>query len=346
MIKHTVFGKTSNEKTVYLYTISNEFLTAKISTLGAALVSLIVKSGNGRTYDIVLGYDDVLAYEYQNSYMGCVVGRCCNRIAGGIFKLNGKTYHLSQNEGSNHLHGGFSGFDKKLWAATIIDNYSLKLTYLSKDGEENYPGKLTTSVIYSLRENNLYIDYSATSSEDTICNLTNHTYFNLNGYDSGNILEQEIQILADKFTEDNAQFLPTGKILSVDNTPMDLREPIPIGKYIHSNFSQIEQANGYNTNYLIKDKLDDTIVHFATAYSPISNIILKAYTNMPCVEYYTGSYLTGSYIGKNNAPIKNYYGFALEPQFAPNAINLNGLDKPVLLKGNIYQSRTIFEIIS
>lgn len=346
MIKPSIFGKTRSGKTVYLYTLQNEFLTAKISTFGAAIVSLIVKTKLGKSYDIVLGYDDVQSYEQQNSYIGSIVGRCCNRLAGGKFTLNGKTYQLTQNEANNHLHGGYSGFDKKLWSATVLDEHSLKLTYISIDGEENYPGELTISVIYSLRENKLCIDYLAKSDKDTICNLTNHSYFNLNGYNSGDILNQEIQILSDKFTEDDAHFLPTGKILAVEQTPMDLRKLTPIGKYLESNFYQIKQANGYNTNYLLKENLDDKLVHFATVYAPKSGIKLNAYTNMPCVEYYTGSYLDGNAKGKNDAPIKNYYGFALEPQFAPNAINLNNFAKPILLKGKLYRSHTIFELNS
>lgn len=344
MIRQSEFGKTCKHKTVYLYTLQNDFLTAKISTFGATLVSLIVKNKKGKSYDIVLGYDDVQSYEQQSSYIGSIVGRCCNRIASGRFKLNGQTYQLTQNEGNNHLHGGFFGFNKKLWSATAINENSLKLTYLSNDGEENYPGELTVAVIYSLRKNKLCIDYLAKSDRDTLCNLTNHTYFNLNGYDSGDILNQEIQILSDKFTEDNEHFLPTGKILSVENTPMDLRQLTPIGKYLESDFYQIKQAHGYNTNYLLKENLDDELVHFATAYSPESGIKLTAYTNMPCIEYYTGSYLNGNVSGKNNMPIKNYYGFALEPQFAPNAINMNNLAKPILLKENPYHSQTIFEL--
>jgi len=345
MISRSLFGKTSNGENVYLYELNNSYLRLKASAYGAAIVALIVKDRKNNDCDVVLGYDNVISYEQQNSYIGCIVGRCCNRIKNAEFVLMGKKYILSRNEGHNHLHGGFSGFNKKLWQANILDDNSLKLTYISADKEEGYPGRLVVSVIYTIRKNKLFIDYEAKSTKDTICNLTNHTYFNLNGYNEGNMLDNEIQIFADEFSEDGKDFLPTGRILPVMNTPMDLRKKQFIGKNIASEYYQIKNANGYNVNYIIKKRKNSHIVHFATAYSVKSGIILKAYTDMPCCEFYTSSYLDGNAVGKDNVPIRNYSGFCLEPQFAPNAVNMPMFIKPILKRNKNYKSRTIYELI-
>lgn len=345
MISFDVFGKTCEGKDIYLYTLSNEHIKVKISSYGAAIVSIIVKDKNNIPCDVVLGYDDVGSYEKQNSYIGSVVGRCCNRIENASFLLSGKKYYLSKNEQNNHLHGGFYGFDKKIWQPTIIDDKTLKMTYISKDNEEGYPGKLAVNVIYSIKNNKFFIDYKAKSTKDTVCNLTNHTYFNLNGYGNGTILNHQIRVFTDKFSEDDKRFLPTGKILSVKNTPMDFLQRRIIRENIHNEYYQIKQANGYNVNYFIKKYANNHITHFATVWAEKSGIMLKAYTDMPCFEFYTGSYLNGNALGKNNTVIKNYSGFCLEPQYAPNAINMSNTVKPVLKKNKIYSTRTIYEFI-
>lgn len=343
MISFDLFGKTTKGEDVYLYTLSNEYMTVKISSYGASIVSIIVKDKNNTPCDVVLGYDNVYSYEKQNSYMGSIIGRCCNRIKNASFFLYGQKYHLSRNEQNNHLHGGFCGFDKKLWQPIIKDDKTLALTYTSPDKEEGYPGCLTTTVIYSIKNNKLFIDYRAKSTKDTICNLTNHTYFNLNGYDSGTILNHHIQVFSNKFSEDNERFLPTGKILSVENTPMNFLKKRAINETIYSDYYQIKQANGYNTNYFIKKRFDNNVVHFATVWADKSGIILKAYTDMPCFEFYTGNYLNGNALGKNDAVIENYSGFCLEPQFAPNAVNMSNVVKPILKKNKLYSTRTIYE---
>ncbi len=344
MISKDIFGKISNGEIAHLYTIDNKELLIKISTYGAAIVSIIVKDKHNILRDIVLGYDNVYYYEQQSSYIGCVVGRCCNRIKNAQFNLNGKKYTLSRNEKINHLHGGYHGFDKKLWQAKVLSDNALELSYTSSDGEEGYPGNLSISVIYTLKHNKLHIDYYAQSDKDTICNPTNHIYFNLRGCDSKNVLDQQIHIFSNKFTEDDSYFLPTGRILSVANTPLDLRSPQLIGKNINSDYSQIKNANGYNTNYIIKKHKNSNITHYATAYDSISGIKLKAYTDMPCFEFYSGNYLNGNSLGKNQTIIENYSGFCLEPQFAPNAINMPQFISPVLKRHKLFHSHSLYEI--
>lgn len=344
MITKEYFGKTSKNEDVFLYTISKNDLILKVSNYGATIVSLITKDKHNTLLDIVLGYDNASSYEQQTNYIGATIGRCCNRISDAKFYLNKKTYHLTQNENKHHLHGGYNGFNKKIWDATIIDDNTLKLTTISPDGEEGYPGKLTVSIIYKIKKQKIYIDYYAKSNKDTICNLTNHTYFNLNGYNSEDILNQEIQIFADKFSEDNDCFLPTGNILSVKNTPLNLQKRQVIGKNINNPYYQLKNAKGFNVNYILKKKFTTSLTHFATAYASKSGIMLKAYTNMPCFEFYTGGFLSDKILGKNNTPIKKYGGFCLEPQFAPNAINMPNFIKPILKKNKLYFSRTIFEI--
>lgn len=337
------FGTTADELDVSLYTISDGQITAHISGFGAALVSLIVPDKDGRSRDIVLGYDDVQGYVQQTSYIGSIVGRCCNRMADSSFSLNGKRYKLSSNEGKNHLHGGFKGFDKKIWQLQHSDDISVKLSYLSTDKEEGYPGNLNVEVVYSIEDNSLCIDYYARSDADTLCNLTNHSYFNLNGFDSGSVLKQYIQIHSAAFSEDDEHFLPTGKILPVENTPLDLRKIQPIGAGIDSDYYQIKQAHGYNVNYIMKQQDNDKMIHFATAHAKESGIVMELYSNMPCCEFYSGSYLHGNASGKCGAVIDDYYGFCLEPQFAPNAVNMPNFISPILKFGELYHKRSVFK---
>ena len=337
------FGTTADGWAVSLYTITNGQITARISDFGAALVSLFVPDKDGTPRDIVLGYDDVHGYEQQTSYIGSIIGRCCNRTADAAFILNGKKYVLSSNEGKNHLHGGFKGFDKKIWHLQHIDDNSIKLSYLSPDGEEGYPGNLNAAVIYSIKDNSLCIDYYTKSDTDTLCNMTNHSYFNLNGFDSGSVLGQYIQIHSATFSEDNKFFLPTGKILSVENTPLDLRKIQAIGADIDSDYGQIKQAHGYNVNYVMNHHDDDKMIHFATAHAKESGIVMELYSDMPCCEFYSGSYLRGNIQGKRGAVIDDYYGFCLEPQFAPNAVNMPHFISPILKSDEQYHKRSVFK---
>lgn len=296
----------------------------KILNYGARVASWIF---NG--VEIVLGCDTAEAYELDTTYKGAVVGRCANRIGGAKFQLNGKIYSLDKNDGSNHLHGGFAGFEKKIWAAKISAG-GLELSVESADGEGGYPGNFKAAVTYSLTdENALIIDYAATADADTICNLTNHTYFNLDG--GGSILNQKIQIHADSYTWANAESIPDGRILPVAGTPLDLRELTAIGAHIDEDFDQLKFASGYDHNFCV-GKLGE-LKEVARAESDKTGIALTVSTTQPGLHFYAGNFLE---------PKRS--GFALESQFYPNAINLPNFDQPILKKSETQLSRTIFKL--
>ena len=330
-IKKFDFGKTADGRKVDGFELKNSSGTsAKIITYGARLTSWIF---NG--VEVVLGYDNIDDYEADTSYKGAIVGRCANRIGGASFELNGKIYKLDKNDGGkNHLHGGFNGFEKKFWSAEILSD-GLKFSVESPDGEGGYPGNFKATVIYKLTEDNaLEISYSATSDKDTLCNLTNHTYFNLDG--GGDILQQKIQILADSYTWASAESVPDGRILSVENTPMDLRELQTIGAHINDDFDQLNFGRGYDHNFCI-GKLGE-MKKAARAESANSKIALEVFTTQPGLQFYSGNWLDDKKFGKRT-------GFALETQFYPNAINLPDFDKPILKAGETQYSESKYCLI-
>ena len=337
MITKNFFGKTSDGRAVDIYELKNSAGTAaKIITYGGRVQSFIF---NG--VDVVLGYDTIAGYEKDAAYIGALVGRCANRIGGAKFELNGKIYEIDKNDaGKNHLHGGFNGFEKKIWSAEVIGE-NLKLTVESPDGEGGYPGNLKATVIYTLTEENaLEISYSATSDADTLCNMTNHSYFNLDG--GGDILSQKIQIFADSYTWANAESVPDGRILPVENTPMDLREVHKIGEHIDDDFDELNFGHGYDHNFCV-GKLGE-MKKVAFAESSDGKIKLEVFTTMPGLQFYAGNWLSGNPAGKNGAAILNRTGFALESQFYPNAINLKNFDKPILKAGETFKSKTIYKL--
>ena len=319
--------------------LKNNFLEVEISEYGASIVSIKMPDKNGNIVDVVLGYDDIGKYKRQSKYIGATVGRCCNRIKNGLIKLEGKTYRLNCNDGKNHLHGGNKGFDKKFWQGERTSN-GIKLSYLSKDGEENYPGNLNTSVTYTLRNSSLIINYRAVTDKTTVCNLTNHTYFNLNG--KGDILNHKIQISADYFTENDKNSLPTGKIIPVKDTPMDFRRLKKIGRSIGNKYYQIHYAKGFDNNWIINND-NGKIKKAARAYSKETGIELGVFTDLPGIQFYSGNYLDGAENGKNNTPIKKHYGFCLECQYFPNAFANENFEKPILKAGELYNKTIIYK---
>lgn len=335
IMKHS-FGKTKNGVEVFNYSLKGE-IEAEISSYGATLVSLKVPDKNGNMKDVVLGYDTLSDYESNSKYLGATVGRCCNRIDNGRFVLNDEKFVLSINDNGNHLHGGTEGFDAKVWNAEETDN-GVRFSYVSPDGEEGYPGNLNVSVTYSLKDKALIINYSAVCDNDTICNITNHSYFNL-GTD---ILNQKVKINSDYFTENNKQSIATGKILPVENTPMDFREFKQIGQDINSDYYQINFANGFDNNWMIRE-FDGSLRNAATAYDEETGIRLNIYTDYPGVQFYSGNYLEGSSCGKNRRPIKNRSAFCLECQYFPNAVNCKNFVQPVLRKGEKYCKNIIYK---
>lgn len=337
------FGITKNNERTYLFTLKSDDIEAVLSNYGANIVSLKVPDNNRKMIDVVLGYDNLRAYEKQEKYIGALIGRCCNRIKNGTFELNGKSYHLYCNDGNNHLHGGKIGFDKKVWCFDIIEN-GMKFSYSSPDVEEGYPGNLDVNVIYTLENKSLKINFIAKSDKDTICSLTNHSYFNLDGIDSGEVLLQKIQINADYFTENDEYSIPTGNILPVENTPMDFRIAKQIGKDLENEYYQIKFAKGFDNNWCI-NHYDGTIKKAAEAYSDKTGIKLEVYTDMPGVQFYSGNYLNGAENGKNGMPIKNRYGFCLECQNYPDAIHNKNFTSPVLKQGEIYNKTIIYNFL-
>ena len=326
MITKNFFGTTADGRNVDCYELKNSSgTTAKIITYGARLTSWIFSG-----VDVVLGYDNIAAYEKDSAYKGAIVGRCANRIGDAKYELNGKVYQLDKNDnGKNHLHGGFNGFERKIWAAEIIDA-GLKMTVESPDGEDGYPGNIKVTAIYNLTDDNaLEISYTATSDADTLCNLTNHTYFNLDG--GGNILRQKIQIFADSYTWANAESVPDGRILSVDNTPMDLRQLQEIGAHIDDDFDELNFGHGYDHNFCV-GKFDE-MKKAAHAEAAESKIALDVFTTQGGLQFYAGNWLEN---------VRS--GFALESQFYPNAINLPNFDKPILKAGETQISKTIFKL--
>lgn len=312
--------------------LKNDYLEVEISEFGASIISIKTPDRHGKIVDVVLGYDDIEKYKRQTKYIGATVGRCCNRIKNGLIEIDGTKYQLNCNDSKNHLHGGDIGFDKKIWNSKEIEN-GVELNYISEDGEENYPGQLDVKVTYTLKENSLVINYKATTNKTTICNLTNHTYFNLNGY--GNILQHQVQILADYFTENNQESIPTGKIIPVENTPMDFRNPQYIEKDINNEYYQIQYAKGFDNNWVLNN-YNGEIRKIATAYSELSGIELEVSTDLPGIQFYSGNFLDGAENGKNNIPIKNHSGFCLECQYFPDAFNHKNFPQPVLRVGEVY----------
>ncbi len=319
--------------------LKNDYLEIEISELGASIISIKTPDRHGKIVDVVLGYDDIEKYKRQTKYIGATVGRCCNRIKNGLIEIDGTKYQLNCNDGKNHLHGGNIGFDKKIWNSKEIEN-SVELNYISEDGEENYPGQLDVKVTYTLKDNSLIINYKATTNKTTVCNLTNHTYFNLNGY--GNILRHQVQILADYFTENNQESIPTGKIIPVENTPMDFRNPQYIEKDINNEYYQIQYAKGFDNNWVLNN-YNGEIRKVATAYSELSGIELEVSTDLPGLQFYSGNFLDGAENGKNNIPIKNHSGFCLECQYFPNAFANDNFEKPILKSSKQYNKSIIYK---
>lgn len=312
--------------------LKNNYLEVEISEFGASIISIKTPDRHGKIVDVVLGYNDIEKYKRQTKYIGATVGRCCNRIKNGLIEIDGTKYQLNCNDSKNHLHGGDIGFDKKIWNSKEIEN-GVELNYISEDGEENYPGQLDVKVTYTLKENSLVINYKATTNKTTICNLTNHTYFNLNGY--GNILQHQVQILADYFTENNQESIPTGKIIPVENTPMDFRNPQYIEKDINNEYYQIKYAKGFDNNWVLNN-YNGEIRKIATAYSELSGIELEVSTDLPGLQFYSGNFLDGAENGKNNIPIKNHSGLCLECQYFPDASHHKNFPQPVLSVGEVY----------
>ncbi len=332
------FGKTPDGESVDLYTLTNaNGLKTQIMTYGGIVTTLHVPDRDGNLGDIVLGYDTLDEYIKDNPYFGALIGRCGNRIGKGRFTLNGVEYTLATNNDENHLHGGIKGFDKVVWDAEQMqtsEGPALKLTYLSKDGEEGYPGNLNCTVIYTLTNNDeLKISYEAETDKDTVVNLTHHSYFNLAGHGSGDILGHELMLNAENYTPVDEGLIPTGEIRPVKNTPMDFTKPMAVGARI----DQVE--GGYDHNYVINSS-DSPLALAASVYEPKTGRVMEISTSEPGIQFYSGNFLDGSIKGKG-AIYNKHNAFCLETQHFPDAPNKPDFPSIVLKPGEMYTHLTV-----
>jgi len=341
-MKKESFGQTPEGEEVSIFTLVNtNGIKARIIDYGATLVSLEVPDRDGKLADIVLGFDSPDGYTGKDCpYFGATIGRYANRIARGKFTLDEVDYKLAVNNGENHLHGGVKGFDKVMWKGRQLQTdeaVDLEFTYISKDGEEGYPGNLSCTVIYSLTNNNeLKINYKAQTDKPTVVNLTNHSYFNLAGAGNGDILGHELTINADRFTPVDKGLIPTGELRSVENSPMDFRKPMTID-------SRIDQVpGGYDHNYVLNTSGDTTVLA-ARASEPTSGRVIEVYTTEPGVQLYSGNFLDGSITGKSGKVYKKHYGFCLETQHFPDSPNKPNFPSVVLRPGETYTTITIYK---
>jgi len=346
--KSQPFGKTPAGEPVELFTLTNsKGMRADIMTYGGILVSLKVPDRSGKPADVVLGFDTLDGYQSNPPpYFGALIGRYGNRIGGGRFTLNGTEYKLAQNNGPNHLHGGLRGFDKVMWKARTPDAQNLELTYVSKDGEEGYPGNLTATVTYTLTDNNeLKLDYRATTDKDTVLNLTNHSYFNLAGQGEGDILSHQIMINADRFTPVDSGLIPTGELRSVEGTPFDFRHPKAIGERIDAPDAQIILGKGYDHNFVLNRSGNGPELA-AKVMDPKSGRMMEVLTTEPGVQFYTGNFLDGSIRGKGGKVYGRRFGLCLETQHFPDSPNKPNFPSVVLKPGAQYQTTTVYKFSS
>ncbi len=349
-MKKQPFGKTAAGEEVELYTLANRNgVEAAIMTYGAIVVSLKTPDRAGKLADVVLGFDSLDGYLKEHPYFGAVVGRYGNRIAKGRFKLKGVEYKLAQNNGQNHLHGGIKGFDKAVWKARDVSTpeaASLELSYLSKDGEEGYPGNLATTVTYTLTDQNeLRIDYSATTDKDTVLNLTNHSYFNLAGQGEGDILGHEVMINADRFTPVDEGLIPTGELKPVKGTPFDFTTPTAVGVRVGQDDVQLKRGKGYDHSFVL-NRTDAGLSLAARVREPKTGRILEVLTTEPAVQFYIGNFLDGTLTGKAGKVYKLRYGLCLETQHYPDSPNHPDFPSVVLKPGEKFQSSTVFRFLT
>jgi aldose 1-epimerase len=342
------FGKTPDGQAVDLYVLANKNgAEVAITNYGGAVVSLKVPGRDGKLADVVLGYDNVDGYVNDKSYFGAIVGRYGNRIAHAQFVLDGRSYTLAKNNGENSLHGGIKGFNKALWivkTASAKDGQSLELSYLSKDGEEGFPGNLKVSVIYTWTDTNaLRIEYSATSDKPTVVNITNHAYFNLAGQGSGDILGHLLTIQADKFTPVDAALIPTGELRNVAGTPFDFRKSTAIGAHIDQDEAQLKLGGGYDHNFALRRSGDAGESLAARVVEPTTGRVMEVWTTEPGVQFYTGNFLDGKTLGKGGVTYPRRSAFCLETQHYPDSPNQPNFPTVVLKSGQRYHTITTYK---
>ncbi len=342
-MKKINYGETDG-KTIYQYTLANgNGMVVKLINFGGIVTNLFVPDENGKPVDVVLGYDSLQQYIEDSSYFGAIVGRYGNRIAKGQFTLDGQTFNLAVNNGPNHLHGGIKGFNKVVWDSDPFifpEKVGVVLTYLSKNGEEGYPGNLKVKVTYTLtNDNELKIDYEATTDKPTVINLTHHSYFNLKGAGNGDILDHQLQIMADDYLPVDPTLIPTGELRAVKQSAMDFTTPHSIG----SRIKQVE--GGYDHTWVLND-YNGKMRLGAKVTEPASGITMKVFTDQPGIQFYSGNFLDGTVTGKNGKRYFKHFGFCLETQHYPDSPNHPEFPPVVLKPGEKYETHTVYQFSS
>lgn len=348
LLSEADFSKVTGQDTIGLYTLTNASgATVQFTNYGARVVSLWMPDNKGVLQDVVWGFSSIDEFLNTTSiYCGPIVGRYGNRIGEGKFTLNGEEYQLSINDGKNHLHGGTGGFEARIWDAeeVIVDGKNaIKMTYFSPDGEEGYPGNLTLSVTYCLTDDNeLSIDYSATTDAPTVINPTSHIYFNLTGTSANTILNHILKLNASAFTPTDDGLIPTGDIAQVDGTPLDFRKPTAVGERIDMDYEPLKFGKGYDHNFIL-DKDSNEVSEAAYIYSPKSGIAMTVFTDQPAIQFYSGNFWDGTCIGKGGEADNYRSGFALETQNYPDAPNHDNFPSSVLNPGETYSQHTVYK---
>lgn len=340
-IKKTMFGTTKRGEEVSLYTLSNEHgMEIAVTDLGATLVKVLVTDKNGGKKDVVLGYDTPQKYEEADKFFGAIVGRCANRIGGASFELNGKTYTLAQNNNGNNLHSGMDFFNVRIWNVKEEKEDQITFVLDSKDGDQGYPGAVQIEVSYTLTaDDTVKIHYHAVPDQDTILNMTNHSYFNLDGHEKKDVLAQRVQIDADAFTRADAESVPTGEILSVEGTPMDFRKGRQIGDGIESDYEAIRLGNGYDHNWVLNHP--GTYRKVAEMEGAESGIVMEVWTDLPGMQFYTANFVEHEE-GKDGICYGRRSGACFETQYFPDAIHKEHFEGPVCKAGSPYETTTAY----
>lgn len=344
-MKQRSFGKNSKGEAATLYTFENKNgVVMEVSDFGATLYSLLVPDKEGNLCDVVLGYDDPLGYEGPaGTFFGATVGRNANRICKGKYTLNGKEYQLDINNNGNNLHSGLDFYSFRIWNVKEMTENSITFSLHSPNGDQGYPGALDMNVTYTLTEDNaVQIDYYGVPDQDTIVNMTNHSYFNLNGHASGTVLDQEVWVDADSFTRADETSIPTGEIVPVEGTPMDFRVKKTVGRDIEESYEALVFGNGYDHNWCLNN--NGKFAKVAEMSSELTGITMEVYTDLPGVQVYTGNFIFNE-TGKGGVIYKRRQGLCFETQYYPDAINHDNFPSPVCKAGEVYQTRTTYKFV-
>ena len=346
-LDHAPYGTTQGGQAVDIFTMTNDHgVRVRFLSLGGVITEVDVPDRTGRPDNIVLGLGTLRDYETLPGHFGAITGRYANRIGSAQFTLGGQTYHLIANNGANTLHGGPNALDRQVWTVSPTqapDGVAATLSYVSKDGEQNFPGTLTTQVTYTLTNDNaLRIDYAARTDKDTVINFTNHSYFNLAGNGSGSVADQTLLVNADRYTPVAPDLIPTGEIAQVEGTPLDFRQMMPIAARLHSAFQQMVYAHGYDHNFVLNQRPGDSMMFAARAYDPRTGRVIDCFTTEPGVQVYTSNGMNGSVVGSSGTTYRQTEAFTLETQHFPDSPNKPNFPSTELKPGQDFHSTTIF----